>query len=266
MYRSDSFLTDHGVIVVDPNDTSRKIIVPLIEDLKPGRLTVTKTLKEARSNMSGRVDPYDIVLVTVVNPPTSGFHFLQEIRSGAIPRCPRDSRVILVSPPPNKTMIDLAGALDADGLLVIPLTVASITNALKVAIDRDRDIKSVETYAKVKLPAPAKKKKAAKEEGPRKPKAAVVISPKDKEKAELLLSIEKMQSEIVEETKIDNVRSFWLKDLLPGMILAEDIKGENDELLLSSGTQLNEGLIEKIKKFSEFGLCRSFLKAGSKPD
>jgi DNA-binding response OmpR family regulator len=91
MLRSDSFLTGHGVMVVDPNETSRKIIVPLIEDLKPGRLVVTKMLSEARSTMSGRVDPYDIVLVSVVNPPSSGFHFLQEIRTGAIPRCPRDT-------------------------------------------------------------------------------------------------------------------------------------------------------------------------------
>ena len=49
------------------------------------------------------------------------------------------------------------------------------------------------------------------------------------------------------------------------MILAEDIKGENDALLLATGTSLNAPLIEKIKKFSEYGLCRSFLEAGSAP-
>ena len=253
-------------MVVDPNETSRKIIVPLIEDLKPGRLVVTKMLSEARSTMSGRVDPYDIVLVSVVNPPSSGFHFLQEIRTGAIPRCPRDTRVILISPPPNKVMIELAGKLDADGLLAIPVTVASVTNTLKVAVDRSRSISDAATYAKVKLPTPGKKKQQNDAQEPRKPKAAVVLSPRDKEKAELLLSIEKIKGEMIEAAKIDNVRTFWLKDLLPGMILAEDIKGENDELLLLTGTQLNDALIEKIKKFSEFGLCRSFLKAGSKPE
>lgn len=143
---------------------------------------------------------------------------------------------------------------------------ASVTNTLKAAIDRNREIKPAAEYAKTKLPQPAKKKKVPESNEPKKPKAAVVLSPKDKEKAELLQSIEKMQGEMVEAAKIDNVRTFWLKDLLPGMILAEDIKGENDELLLSSGTKLNDGLIEKIKKFSEFGLCRSFLKAGSLPD
>ncbi len=271
MYRTDTFLTDYGVLVVDPNQASRSIIVPLIEDLKPERLMIAKTLTEARSAMSGRVDSFDIVIAAVVNPPASGFHFLQEIRTGGIPRSPRGTKVILLSPPPNRTMINLAGALDADGLLAIPVTVASVTNALKAAISREREIQDATTYAKVKLPSPAKKKEEEKKTESRKPKAAVVLTQKDKEKAELIRSLEttvqdaKKSAPAVEPARIDNIRSFWLKDLVPGMILAEDIKGENDELLLATGTPLNEALIEKIKKFSEFGLCRSFLKAGSKP-
>ncbi len=49
------------------------------------------------------------------------------------------------------------------------------------------------------------------------------------------------------------------------MILAEDILGEEDELLQATGTPSNDPLIDKMKKFSEFGLCRSFLKAGAAP-
>lgn len=266
-FRQDSFLSETRILLVDPDKTNRSILNGLLEELKPRRLMVAKSIAEGRLALGSRVDSFDIILLAVKNPPLSGFHFLQEIRGGGIPRVPRDSRVVLVSQPPNRVMIELAGSLDADGFLALPMSTATVTKSLELALKRTRNIKEPDDYTAVKLPRPVRKK-------PKKdvnPNAWVVWSKKEKEKAELLQALESVLKEVKEEekveaTRIENVRTFWLKDLHAGMILAEDIIGDDDELLLATGTPLNDPLIEKIKKFSEIGLCRSFLKAGAKPE
>ncbi len=163
-------------------------------------------------------------------------------------------------------MIDLAGQLDADGFLALPLSPATLSSTLTTALNRERELKDSESYLAITLPKPVKKE-PKKDAGPN---AWVVWNKKEKEKAELLQSLESALKTIedektVEPAKIENVRTFWLKDLHAGMILAEDILGDDDELLLATGTPLNDPLIDKIKKFSEIGLCRSFLEAGAAP-
>ena len=265
--KQTSILSEVRLLLVDPDKTNRSILSRLIEDMKPDRFMMAKSIAEARLALASRVDQFDVILLAIKNPPTSGFHFLQEIRVGGISRVPRGSLVILISQPPNRTMLELAGSLDADGFLALPMSAATVTNALSKALKREHDTKAPEDYLAVNLPNPVRKKPKKDDANPN---AWVVWSQKEKEKAEFLRSLKNILKEVKEEEtvgpeKIENVHTFWLKDLRSGMILAEDIKGENDELLLATGTSLNDALIEKIKKFSEFGLCRSFLEAGSAP-
>lgn len=266
LMRSNSFLSSSKLLLVDPDSTTRNMLSKMIEGHKPSRLMVTKSITEALQAIRDGVDVFDCVIAAIKNPPVTGFHLLREIRSGNVPRAPRDTRFILISPPPNKTMIGLAQSLDADGLLALPLSAATVENTITAALKRERELKPVEVYGGVNLPKPVKKKAPDAVEKKR-PNAGVVLSPKDKEKAALLKSLDEIRAQASQNTidaaRIENIRTFWLKDLLPGMILAEDITGDDDEMILSTGTQLSEGLIEKIKKFSEVGLCRSFLKAGS---
>ena len=266
-YKQSSLLSDLRLLLVDPDRTNRSILTGLIEDMKPGGFLAVKSLDDGRSALAARSKTYDVVLLAVKNPPTSGFHFLQEIRAGGLAKVARDSCVILVSQPPNRTMIDLAGVLDADGFLALPMSPAKVTTVISKALKRDWDVKDPDSYLSVKLPKPVKKKAPKKDTSP---KAWVVWSQKEKEKTDLVKSLEAVlaaaeNKEKVETTRIENVKTFWLKDLRSGMILAEDITGEEDELILASGTPLNDPLIEKIKKFSEIGLYRSFLKAGAAP-
>ena len=270
MLKSNSFASSSKILLVEPDKTNRSLLASLIEELRPERFMVAKSLAEARSAMSDRVEQFDCVILGVKNPPTSGFHFLQDIRIGGVPRTPRNTRVILVSPPPNRAMLALAKALDLDGFIAIPVTVASVNNTLSAALKRQREAQEPGVYADVKLPQPVKKKLPV-EQKHATPNAKVVWSAKEKEKAELIRSLKDgvaadASAPPVQQAQIDNIRSFWLKDLLPGMVLAEEIQGENKELLLATGTVLNDSLIEKIKKFSELGICRSFLKAGSAPE
>lgn len=266
LIQKNSFLSDTKILLVDPDSTTRSLLSGVIESLKPARFMITKSIPEALQAMKDGVDVFDCVIAAIKNPPATGFHLLREIRSGNVPRVPHDTRFILVSPPPNKTMISLAGSLDADGLLVVPLSAATVQNTISAALKRERELKPIEVYGGVNLPRPVKKKKPEDAEKAR-PNAGVVLSPVDKERAALLRSLEeiKAQSEqaAIEAARIENIRTFWLKDLLPNMVLAEDVTGDDDEMILSSGTLLNEALIEKMKKLSEVGLCRSFLKAGS---
>lgn len=270
MLKSNSFASSSKILLVEPDKTNRSLLASLIEELRPERFMIAKSLAEARSAMSDRVEQFDCVILGVKNPPTSGFHFLQDIRIGGVPRTPRNTRVILVSPPPNRAMLTLAKALDLDGFIAIPVTVSSVNNTLSAALKRQREAQEPGVYADVKLPQPVKKKLPV-EQKHATPNAKVVWSAKEKEKAELIRSLKDgvaadASAPPVQPAQIDNIRSFWLKDLLPGMVLAEEIQGENKELLLATGTVLNDSLIEKIKKFSELGICRSFLKAGSAPE
>jgi len=269
MLKSNSFASSFRLLLVEPDKTNRALLASLIEEMRPERFMISKSLAEARLAMSDRVEQFDCVILGVKNPPSSGFHFLQEIRTGGVPRTPRNTRVILVSPPPNRAMLALAKALDLDGFIAIPVTVASVNNTLSAALKRKREAQEPGVYADVKLPQPVKKK-LPEEQKPARPNAKIVWTEKEKEKAQLIRSLtDGVAAEVsappVKPAQIDNIRSFWLKDLHPGMVLAEEINGENQELLLATGTVLNESLIEKIKKFSELGVCRSFLKAGSAP-
>lgn len=265
-YKQDSFLSKTRVLLIDPDRTNHSILSGPIEELKPAHFMGAKSISEGRLALGSRVDSFDLILLAIKNPPLSGFHFLQELRGGGIPRVPRDTRIVLISQPPNRTMIELAGALDADGFLALPMSPATSTSAIIKALKRTREIKAPGVYTEVKLPKPVRKQ-PKKESNPN---AWVIWSKKEKEKADLLQELENVlkevkEEEIVEPKYIENVRMFWLKDLHSGMILAEDINGEENEFLLASGTPLNDPLINKIKKFSEFGLCRSFLKAGVAP-
>lgn len=266
LLQGNSFLSNSKLLLVEPDTASRNMLSGMLESHRPARVMVVKTITEALQAMRDGVDVFDCVIAALKNPPVTGFHLLREIRSGQIPRVPMDTRFVLLSPPPNKAIIGLAGELDVDGLLAIPLSAATVQNTLKSALKRERSLKPKEVYGGVKLPKPVKKKKVEAEQKA-KPNAGVVLSPKDKEKADLMRSLEAIRAEAatnsIETARIENIRTFWLKDLLPGMVLAEDITGDDDEMILSSGTLLNDALIERIKKFSEVGLCRSFLKAGS---
>lgn len=269
MLTKKSFASDFKILLVEPDKASRLLLTGIIEDLKPSRFLAAKSTAEARHAMSDRVEQFDCIILALKNPPSSGFHYLQEIRAGGIKRTPHDTKVILVSPPFNRAMVTIAKSLDLDGFISVPVTVASVGNTLSTALKRSRDLQDANVYGAVKLPKPVAKK--AKEDGnkPTGPNARIVWSEKDREKAELLRSLKESiensadVTPAVDDSSIENIRTFWLKDLLPGMILAEEITGEDDELLLSIGTVLNDNLIEKLKKFSELEICRSFLKAGS---
>lgn len=269
LLNSKSFASDYRILLVEPDKANRSLLSGIIDDLKPARFMAAKSTDEARTALSGRVNQFNCIIMALKNPPTSGFHFLQEIRSGKIARTPHDTKVILVSPPFNRAMIAFAKSLELDGFLSVPVTVASVNNTLSAAMKRERELQEKETYEAVQLPKPVAKKPKDEEKKAKVPNARIVWSEKEKEKAELLRtlkeSVETGQggTNAVDENQIANVRTFWLKDLLPGMVLAEEITGENEELLLSLGTVLNDNLIDKIKKFSELGVCRSFLKAGS---
>ncbi|MBT6089292.1 MAG: response regulator [Rhodospirillaceae bacterium] len=270
---SKSFAAESKLLLIEPDKTNRVLLTRVIEDLKPARFMAVKSTVEARQAMSERVDQFDCVIVALKNAPSSGFHYLQEIRTSQIPRTPHDTTVILVSPPLNLTMVSFAQSLDLDGFIALPITVTAMNNTLSAALKRDRELNSAEDYTLVKLPTPVPKKTATEDnkKGSKGPNARIVWTEKDKEKAELLRALKEGvgngqgDTEAVPEEKIDNVRTFWLKDLLPGMVLAEEITGEEDELLIASGTLLHDKLIEKIKSLSELGVCRSFLKAGTSP-
>ncbi|NKB44614.1 MAG: response regulator [Alphaproteobacteria bacterium] len=266
-----SFAADFKILLVEPDKTNRALLSRIIEDLKPARFMAVKSIVEARQAMSDRVDQFDCVILALKNPPASGFHYLQEIRSGQIPRTKHDTTVVLVSPPLNRTMVKYAQSLDLDGFIALPVTVTAMNNTLSGALKRDRELNPAEDYGLVKLPTPVPKKTSQDEssKASKGPNARIVWTEKDKEKAELLRTLKEnagngqSNSSSVAEDKIDNVRTFWLKDLLPGMVLAEEITGEEEELLIASGTLLHDSLIEKIKALSELGVCRSFLKAGT---
>lgn len=273
MLTTKSFASDFKILLVEPDKASRSLLGGIIEDLKPARFLAAKSIAEARLAMSDRVEQFDCVILALKNPPSSGFHYLKEIRAGGISRTPHDTKVILVSPPFNRAMVTIAKSLDLDGFISIPVTVASVSNTLSTALKRSRDLQDPNIYEAVKLPKPVAKKAKEAETKRKVPNARIVWSEKDREKAELLRSLKESiannsdATPAIDESSIENVRTFWLKDLLPGMILAEVITGENDELLLSIGTVLTDSLIDKIKKFSELEICRSFLKAGStQPD
>lgn len=270
---SKSFAAESKLLLIEPDKTNRVLLSRLLEDLKPARFMAVKSVIEARQTMSERVDQFDCVIIALKNPPTSGFHFLQEIRTGQVPRTPHDTTVVLVSPPLNRTMVKFAQSLDLDGFIALPVVVTTMNNTLSAALKRDRELGPADDYALVKLPTPVPKKAAAEDskKGSKVPNARTVWTEKDREKAELLRTLkegvgnDQGDTPSVAEEKIDNVRTFWLKDLLPGMVLAEEITGEEDELLIASGTLLHDNLIEKIKALSEMGVCRSFLKAGTPP-
>ena len=215
-YKATSFLSEVSLLLVDPDKTNRSILTGLIEDMKPRRFMAAKSLAEGRLAMADRLEAFDVVLLAVKNPPTSGFHYLQEIRAGGIPRVNPNTRVILVSQPPNRTMIDLASTLDADGILTLPMSSATVSNTLSKALKRDREVKKPESYLSVKLPKPVKKK-PKKDAGPN---AWVVWSKKEKEKADLLQSLESALATIKEESavepaRIENVKTYWLRISAP---------------------------------------------------
>ena len=194
-----SCLSDARILLVDPERTNRTILAGMIEDIKPAQFMVAKSVADARLALADRFNTFNIIILAIKNPPTSGFHFLQEIRGGGIPGIPRNSRILLFSPPPNHAMIELAGSLDADGLLTLPISAAAVSNALSKALKREREAKTAEDYLAVNLPNPVIKKPKKNTNS----KAWVVWKQKEKEKTDFLLSFESVLEKIKEEEKVE---------------------------------------------------------------
>jgi hypothetical protein len=52
------------------------------------------------------------------------------------------------------------------------------------------------------------------------------------------------------EVEIRNTRRMLIDEVVPGMILAEDIYGNDRALLVASGTKLSRGLIGRLKEIA----------------
>lgn len=61
--------------------------------------------------------------------------------------------------------------------------------------------------------------------------------------------------EVLEESKDSPKQHILVDGLLPGMVLAEDVKLKDGHLLLPKGTELTDNLIELIQRVTKQGLC-----------
>jgi two-component system chemotaxis response regulator CheY len=193
--------------------------------------------------------------------PIGGLELLRTVRTGDVPGLPPNTCFVMLTGHARESVVSAAVALDVHAYLVKPVSYEKLVKTLDVAIAKDILVKPAGHYravAGVEVPALVK---ASDTHVP--PWVTwITKSPRRQQMEEQLKQIRQEISDNAraasvngedKAVEIKNVRRMKIEDIAPGIILAEDIYGNDRALLVASGTVLSRGLIGRIKNLATEG-------------
>ncbi len=179
--------------------------------------------------------------------PLGGLELLRMIRCGKLPKtAPRTSVVILTSRA-DTAVVRSAMALDVNGIAVAPLSFEKLVKTVTHALTRTWILHQPAQYAAVpavdvsKLMAPEAKPHAApKPAEPQAPARVPVASVADAKPMARRA-----------DAPLKNVHMCILTDVVPGQVLAKDLRDREGHLLLSAGAVLKPTLLDRLKNVAQ---------------
>ena len=242
--------TDYSEIrfaVADDKAFIRNIILRMLRQGKAREVLLYENGEQvikALNKGPGRVD----VLISDWNMlPVNGIDLLRGIRMGAYENIARDHPFIMLTGHASPEIVKPALALDVDGYLVKPVSTDKLKQTIERALGRQWTPKAPEVYARIGTRKVDQEQQEANE-----PPSPSVVSLTGHPKKEWL---EEKIAEIRAAAKADMGAFVYVADkakreplvnVMPGQILVEDIKSDDGTLLMSSGTTLQQTLLDRL--------------------
>lgn len=194
--------------------------------------------------------------------PIGGLELLRTVRAGDIPGLPPETCFIMLTGHSKESVVKAALALDVHAYLVKPVSFEKLTKTLDSALSRSILVKPSAHYRAITGLEVPQTVKAAETHIP--PWVMWMSkSPKRVQMEERLSQIRKEVAEVLDEAaggtesatdgkeiEIKNTRRVLIDEIQPGMVLAEDIYGNDRALLVASGTRLSRGLIGRLREIA----------------
>lgn len=241
------------ILVADDKAFIRNLIQGMLHKCGDIEVVHANSGEEAGALLGQSGKPFDCIIADWNMEPINGMALLRAVRMGTFKNVDRGLPVIMLTGHAETHIVETAVACDVSGYLVKPVSLDKLKTALTNALETPPNIKSVDAYREIKVAAVPKTLK----DGPARKSAWVVWN---RERAKLWkvdatldqLRVEaesqiRNQSELLD---IRNKRLRPLENLKPGLVLAEDITDEDDNLLLGAGIVLNESLLARLKELA----------------
>lgn len=218
--------TNLRVLLVDDESFVRRVTAKIFNTLKIAQVLEAENGVDAISVLGKH--QVDLLITDIQMPEMNGIELIKQVRMGNTP-AERGLRTIVVTSFSNTEVLSSCLALDINGFLVKPITTASATDKIRIAISEQRNLHTKEAYHQVKSDL----------------KSLAEIQKKEKTKVTAAILRESGES------SVSNGTSTSLRSLKPGMELLEDLHAHNGMKLLTAGRVLDEGMINRILELHE---------------
>ncbi|MDR3438065.1 response regulator [Telmatospirillum sp.] len=227
-----SMLAGRRLLIADDESFSRFFVVRMVRDMGCPDVLQAADGAETLKHLGEAGDSLSALVLDFNMPQSNGLQVLKAIRTGKA-GVPRNSNVLMLTGSSDFALVGAAMALDVDAFVIKPVSEAVMAERLNRMFCEAGEIKTVADYDAVDVETVSKRLLSNKPVTTTSAKSGVLMP-----KAAVRPAI---------TTSSPTVR-VSLEKLVPGAVLAENIRGPSGELLLGAATVLSERLLRRIKE------------------
>ncbi len=238
-------------LVVDDEPFMLSLVERMLKQCRAGEIVRATNAPAAFALLRDAAPPIDCVVADCNMPGVNGLQLLQAIRAGQVPNVPRAQPFILLTGHGDESLVKTAIALDVSGYVVKPASFGKLAQTVVHAVTKPVTARDASYYERLAVPRIG----IAGEDDPPEPTepfAWVVMPPTiihatHREAPKSAAGhAPTPPAQPADGVRSANRRQCALGELREGMVLAEDIYGGQNVLLLKRGTQLSRRLIDRL--------------------
>ena len=215
------------ILVVDDERFSRSIVV---RALTGAEVDQAPDGAEGLYALIRQPDDYALAICDFNMPVMDGLRFLKGVRSG-LDGIRHSLPVVMLTGNSDSGLVKAALMLDVDAFVVKPVAVTPLHSRIRHVMTQRQDLKPPQHYATINVEDVSAQLLSA----------AAALSHK--------------QAPVKEEEDIHGIHKLGLTDIVPGAILARDIRASAGQVLVAEGATLSERLINRLKELHGMGVC-----------
>ncbi len=210
------------IVVADDELFTRFMTVELLERLGNPTILLAKDGHEAFEVLNDTsASPPDLVFLDLHMPGANGIEILKEIRSGHT-QVPYDVPVFILTSHDGLDLLMSAWVLDVDAFLKKPMTLLNLTDNITDVLISERSMQESVYYSEIDI------------EG---------------------IHIKSLSTTFNDEAIIDTVTA---TELIPGMVIAEDITQPTGALLVGAGSIVTSRMSRLLKGVESYGHAHGY--------
>jgi two-component system chemotaxis response regulator CheY len=221
-------------IVIDDQEVIRTMVRGILRKL--GAVNVQQAGGvDAGLQSIAEISPH-FVLCDINMPGRNGLELVKAVRAGADSMIRRDLPVAMLTGHTDQAIVGTALALDASAFIVKPVSINQLGQRIERMLARPITLREAGHYAQISIPEFAGMTKAPEQPAP--------------------FSV--LMSDMRSKDDQGPMMQIALSEVLPGDMLARDVRGSGGHLLLSSGHRLNASLVDRLSDLA--GMDASLVK------